>query len=1615
MFAKSNVSRFMRRSRREELRRAAAAAELKEQERLAMSTKLRSLMREKRRSVKYANVFEEQSGPFGDDLVLWPFHAPGFQTRREFLRSRSEARGVKKLACPGIVEQTGFVQKCKTLVNGAYAVYNGANSPATLETMQVASDAIKQVADTAEAVTDCFTTITKVFKDMYDSFMKYVPPALGGALLIAFVFWIGGSQRVPSILWTAMTLIMARLLGAEAWSAIKEFMNKPPEIVEQSPFTGGLAAAICAYLMRHSLSHFFHCSIGSYFSTTLLKQIGDAPRAFSSLKGILDWTVKAVETVLNKIGEYFNLPHIRLSQKYGEEIDRLVLEVASAIKYEMSTEPKKDSAEVRLARIMNLHSTCWSFKNVYRGNREVTHELEVLTQQLTRWAIPLRAAVGGSCGYTQLPVSVCLYGEPGVGKTMMVQNLCMAVLKQAEYISENLSEDEATKLIYTKPFNSEYLDGYYEQPIFLIDDFMAKKATPSDQSNAAFDLMTYYSAFNMVVNKAVCEDKGMWSFASKIIMMTTNLRHLDEVNLGQCLLSPLALQRRVDIHYEVCVRPQFRKPNSSELDWHKFKLEWNKCIKEGATAISAYPWHVWEVFPTSWNGSHDKPIPGSGMKFEVILLEMVKLLVQRRDSHKGSLDAAKRILAAPRATMEELMAAAGVTEQAGEIEPEEEDPDEILSRMGPRMSPPSYAEAMANGFDLTADVDDYVCLSDTSEGEETVFDDCDPVFKMSRFTVLRRKIKSFFARAMDILEAFFAQISLVKVAIAALVAGGAIALYHLVKGVWKTVRSMFYTEDIVEQSNRPKSSSITFGKLRQQSGPISEGNHRLVYNNSFKLSVVTAKGNHHVLGQATYLEMDYLVMPKHFDTRLEDALQKGSITRDSEMSMRSCRSAEQVIKLKVGHFLDFPRSNSDFRDLCFVRTTNLHTAKKITGFVVSEKDMRDVGGLPVRLDTARIEEDDKLVPFNDRIIFMSKAVETGTHGVTIGRTRHTNWLSYSANTIDGDCGAPLCLQSAQRFQHRVWLGLHVGFKQGFGQAYATQLTAELCKTHLDDLKKFTKDPRCSEATFDETVEQAGLCVPEGFTVVDSEEMPFKGVTENPDDMLGFGSFSGLGELTRVVSAPVRTNLATTFVYEDDMLEDVMPEFALRPMRLAPYLVDEDMVYPTVNALEPYAGAVISIDMKLVRMAVPLAMRPFSQSTSFVSGRIWSVQEALVGANGAKGIPLGTSVGLPGCVQHRNKRAMLGGAMEFDFDKEEVKSFMVEVEGVEAMCKKGIRPFFMARGFLKDELRKPGKQARYIAGTNVHYYVLCRMYFGQIVSTQMNQFKESGMCPGINPYQDWEWLQNFVTKKGDKVWDGDFSGFDTSQQPQMLGECLNYINFWYTTRGASEEENAVRTVLFQDLMKSRHAVGRGVVATHVVQWQRSLPSGHFLTTFINSMLSMVCIVSAFVRSTGRYDFWDVASAATLGDDNLVGVSDEVVDEFNQISVARVLKDEFNMVYTAGRKGEELKPYLDISEVTFLQRMFRLKDNVVVGPIRKESIFGALLYTKKGDVKYRTEVMCQNIEGALSELSLWPEEEWSRSIGAIMKVAVRLKYTPRFMVDTSQSYFEFTCERTDTGWF
>jgi hypothetical protein len=176
-----------------------------------------------------------------------------------------------------------------------------------------------------------------------------------------------------------------------------------------------------------------------------------------------------------------------------------------------------------------------------------------------------------------------------------------------------------------------------------------------------------------------------------------------------------------------------------------------------------------------------------------------------------------------------------------------------------------------------------------------------------------------------------------------------------------------------------------------------------------------------------------------------------------------------------------------------------------------------------------------------------------------------------------------------------------------------------------------------------------------------------------------------------------------------------------------------------------------------------------------------------------------------------------------------------------------------------------------------------------------------------------------------------------------------------------------------------------------------------------------VVAAYIKATGRDDFWAECRVATLGDDNVTSVAPSVVPEFNQRVVARVLKEEFGMIYTAGRKGEELQETVPWEIVSFLQRTFAVKNDVDVGPIALKSILGCLMHMKKATPKKMKEVFEQNIECVLTELALHDEDIW-KSVGrSVLNIATAMKYVPRFDVTDSRAYFDFACSQESSGWF
>ena len=313
-------------------------------------------------------------------------------------------------------------------------------------------------------------------------------------------------------------------------------------------------------------------------------------------------------------------------------------------------------------------------------------------------------------------------------------------------------------------------------------------------------------------------------------------------------------------------------------------------------------------------------------------------------------------------------------------------------------------------------------------------------------------------------------------------------------------------------------------------------------------------------------------------------------------------------------------------------------------------------------------------------------------------------------------------------------------------------------------------------------------------------------------------------------------------------------------------------------------------------------------------------------------------------------------------------------------------------FLKDETRPLAKveavATRAISGAPLDYSVACRMYFGAFMSSIYCNHTVCGMAPGINYYTEWDMLAGALLQPGGRVFAGDFKAFDASEQPDIFQLCLRYINNWYSRYGDCEQDNLVRTVLFEDLVHSRHLTGTGCVRDSLVQWNKSLPSGHPLTTIVNSMYSLFALTACYVIATGdSTNMWDHVFICTYGDDNVVGVSDAVSDVFNQVTVAELMAKHFRLVYTSDKKGADLVPYETINDITFLKRSFvRAEcDGGWAAPLAMDSILYRT-YFYKSERSFKRD-QAQNFADAMLELSLHPEDQWADKFHAAADYCAR----------------------------
>lgn len=278
---------------------------------------------------------------------------------------------------------------------------------------------------------------------------------------------------------------------------------------------------------------------------------------------------------------------------------------------------------------------------------------------------------------------------------------------------------------------------------------------------------------------------------------------------------------------------------------------------------------------------------------------------------------------------------------------------------------------------------------------------------------------------------------------------------------------------------------------------------------------------------------------------------------------------------------------------------------------------------------------------------------------------------------------------------------------------------------------------------------------------------------------------------------------------------------------------------------------------------------------------------------------------------------------------------------------GNLPFLKMDLTPKDEVRPVSKldvfKIRLFSVVDFEYNVVARMYLMPLITFLLTRPFNSGCFGGMNAGSlEWNALANYLQSFGDDIVDMDFSSFDMSHGIQMF---IGVAEFFYdlaVALGYDNEEACIVYYLFVVLCNQIASF-----MSDVVLKMKGMPSGVVPTLSMNSVINSVLMRMAFIKLTGKsvFSFRDFVREATVGDDNVSGVSKEILGVYNSVTIFEYYKS-VGYIATPASKSGDVVPYSTLAEMQFLKRKFVFDErfHAYVAPLEMDSIWKALAFEK-----------------------------------------------------------------------
>nr|WCR39253.1 polyprotein 1 [Pineapple secovirus A] len=474
------------------------------------------------------------------------------------------------------------------------------------------------------------------------------------------------------------------------------------------------------------------------------------------------------------------------------------------------------------------------------------------------------------------------------------------------------------------------------------------------------------------------------------------------------------------------------------------------------------------------------------------------------------------------------------------------------------------------------------------------------------------------------------------------------------------------------------------------------------------------------------------------------------------------------------------------------------------------------------------------------------------------------------------------------------------------------------------------------------------------------------------------------EKSQIVPSPIHGALVTTF----------------RPPSTEPTLLKAgDPRAPIFY--DPYAEGVV----KFVEETGPFSLEPQSdesivmqdilhtwrsQNVPLALPTVTSLEVAINGQNGleyAEALPISTGEGFPSILERKH-----GESGKFRYFEEAadgtrilLEEPLARVNEIEAAAETGDLEIFTI-ACAKDE-KTAIKKVRETPKTRIfeilpfEFNIIIRKYFLFWMQWMMSLHNKLPCKVGLNPYsQSWD-LMAHRHCKFDQHFCGDYSGFDTGTNVEIMLRFADLISEF-----ANDGEKAKR--IRRNLMRA--AVTRKmIVGADVYRINGGTPSGFALTVMINSLMNEFYLRLAWRKLSphadlrGNFFFSNHVVISVYGDDNVVSFSSDVAPWYNLETISKELA-RYGVKLGDGRKTGAVIKWQRFDEIDFLKRSWVPVDTgVYMCPISRTSIEEQLFWIKAGrtDNDDHVESLTANCVNVMRESFFHGHEYWFKIFGII----------------------------------